>query len=238
MTGSLANLSGQQVALMLVQLVVVIGSIVFHEVCHGLMAYRLGDPTAKNSGRLTANPLKHLDPFGSVILPLLLMFTGSAVFAYAKPVPYNPAYFKNRDRGELLVAFAGPTANLALGCVGAIVMWIAYGIGGGGPAAAYDGRYWLYLVGYELAWINFVLFFFNILPIPPLDGSTIIGACLRGNAKAAFYRIKNSAMLVFMIVVLVLPYVFHWDPLGAYLRFTAGGIMSYVSPAFTYYVGL
>lgn len=238
MTGSLAHMSGAQIALMLIEFVVIIASVVTHEVCHGLVAYRLGDPTAKEAGRLTANPLKHLDPFGSVILPLILLASGSAIFAYAKPVPYNPAYFKDRNKGELLVAFAGPVSNLALGCVGALVMWLAYAIGAGEPAQEYDARYWLFLAGFALAWINFILFFFNILPIPPLDGSTVIGVLLPSGAKEKFFQFKNVSMLLFLILVLVVPYLFNWDPIGSYLDFTAGSLLDFVMPPFSYYGSL
>ena len=87
-------------------------AIVFHEVAHGFAASKLGDPTAKNRGRLSLNPLKHVDPFGTVLMPLLLLSLGGPVFGYAKPVPYNPMYFKDRRKGEAIVGLAGPCACL------------------------------------------------------------------------------------------------------------------------------
>ena len=96
-------------------------AIVCHEACHGFAAYKLGDPTAKRAGRLSFNPLKHIDPFGTVIMPLLLMAMNMPVFGYAKPVPYNPAYFKDPRKGDLIVGLAGPAANLVLAVLGAVV---------------------------------------------------------------------------------------------------------------------
>ena len=93
-------------------------AIVCHEACHGFAAYKLGDPTAKRAGRLSFNPLKHIDPFGTVIMPLLLMAMNMPVFGYAKPVPYNPAYFKDPRKGDLIVGLAGPAANLVLAVLG------------------------------------------------------------------------------------------------------------------------
>ena len=100
-------------------LVVLIPSIVFHEFMHGYAAYLLGDPTAKNAGRLTLNPIRSIDPFGTVLLPLLMFFGGGPIFGYARPVPYNPMYFKNLRQGEIIVGLAGPSANLALAAFGA-----------------------------------------------------------------------------------------------------------------------
>lgn len=96
-------------------------AIVFHEVAHGFAAYRLGDPTAKAAGRLTLNPLAHVDPFGSVILPLFMMIMGGPVFGYAKPVPYNPTFFKNKRTGDFIVGMAGPAANLLMALLGSAV---------------------------------------------------------------------------------------------------------------------
>ena len=96
-------------------------AIVFHEVMHGYAAYRLGDPTAKRAGRLSLNPLKHIDPFGTVLMPLMLMIMNMPVFGYAKPVPYNPSYFKDPRKGDLIVGLAGPSANLVMAILGAVV---------------------------------------------------------------------------------------------------------------------
>ena len=114
----------ERILIVLIELACIVFSIMVHEISHGYAAYRLGDPTAKRAGRLSLNPAKHLDPVGSVLLPLIMSFIGGPIFAYAKPVPYNPMYFKDRKRGELIVAFAGPASNLAQALVGAAICCI------------------------------------------------------------------------------------------------------------------
>ena len=104
-----------------------IPAIVLHEMSHGFAAYKLGDPTAKRAGRLSFNPLAHIDPFGTVIMPFLLMAMNMPVFGYAKPVPYNPAYFKDPRKGDLIVGLAGPAANLLLAVLAGVVAWVLYG---------------------------------------------------------------------------------------------------------------
>ena len=98
-------------------------AIVLHEMGHAFAAYKLGDPTAQKQGRLSFNPLKHIDPFGTVLMPLLLMAANMPIFGYAKPVPYNPRYFENPRKGDLIVGLAGPAANLLQAIVGVIVAW-------------------------------------------------------------------------------------------------------------------
>ena len=171
-------------------------AIVCHEACHGFAAYKLGDPTAKRAGRLSFNPLKHIDPFGTVIMPLLLMAMNMPVFGYAKPVPYNPAYFKDPRKGDLIVGLAGPAANLVLAVLGAVVYTLVI----------------LYLM------------FFNLLPIPPLDGSSIFAFFLPQKYLPQYYKVQRYAMPVFLIVVLLVPYVLHFNPIGIYLDATAGNV--------------
>ncbi len=233
---TLGHLSLADVALIAIRLMIVVASIVAHELCHGLAAYRLGDRTAKDAGRLTLNPLRHLDPFGSVLLPALMAFTGGPIFAYAKPVPYNPANFRNRRRDELLVALAGPAANLVLGVVGVLVMWVAYLVGAGDPVRLHDVRYWVYWFGYSVALINFVLFFFNIIPIPPLDGSSVIAALIPQRYMPVFYRVKSYSMLILIVIVFALPMVLNMDPIGAYFSVTSDRLLDALSPHLTYYV--
>ena len=141
-------------------------AIVFHEFAHGYIAYLLGDDTAKNAGRLTLNPIKHLDLFGSVILPVLLtILPGNFVLGWAKPVPYNPYNFKNKRLGELFVAAAGPLSNILLALVFGLIIRLAIYFN---YATAFIS---LALV---IVLVNLVLAIFNSLPIPPLDGSKIL----------------------------------------------------------------
>ena len=115
-------------------------SAMVHEVAHGWVAYKLGDPTAKNAGRLTLNPKAHLDPFGSIVLPLIMVLLKGPVFAYAKPVPYNPRNLRHPDRDEVLVAIAGPASNILQALIGALLFDILYPVL---PLSLYGPAYWL-----------------------------------------------------------------------------------------------
>lgn len=214
------------------QVLVVVLSVMAHELSHGLVAYRLGDPTAKRAGRLTLNPMCHLDPFGSVVLPAVMALSTGAVFGYAKPVPYNPSYFKRRRRDELLVAFAGPLANLVLGCVGAAIMWGAVQWGGGAPVTFAGPQWWALEVGRQVCLLNFILLFFNIIPVPPLDGSSLLAAVLPERLLGGFYRLKSYAMPALLLIVVVLPMTTGLDPFGWYLRHTAAYLADAVTPVF------
>lgn len=144
---------------------VLVMSIVIHEVSHGLAAMSQGDLTAKYQGRLTLNPLKHIDPFGSVILPLLFVLSGSnMVFGWAKPVPYNPYNLKNGRWSELWVALAGPLSNICIALIFGLVLRF---FGDSLPAATIQ-------ILSMVSLINLVLAIFNLVPLPPLDGSKIL----------------------------------------------------------------
>ncbi len=203
-------------------------AIVFHEVMHGFAAYKLGDPTAKKSGRLSLNPLKHIDPFGTVIMPLMLIAMNLPVFGYAKPVPYNPSYFKDPRKGDLIVGISGPAANFVLACAGAAVAAIMYFTMYPTLVQAYMAQsflyyfFWMYLPMFVM--INLYLMFFNLLPVPPLDGSSIFAFILPVKYLPKYYRIQQYAMPVFLLVVLVLPYILHFNPIGIYLDWTAGNV--------------
>ncbi len=148
-------------------------SAVIHEVSHGYMAGILGDPTAKYEGRLTLNPIKHLDPFGSVLLPIMSIFLSSQagipfVFAWAKPVPYNPYNLKNQRWGELLIAIAGPISNFIIAIIFALIIRV------GGLSLSQSFLY----ISQIVIIINLGLGIFNLIPIPPLDGSKVLFAFL------------------------------------------------------------
>ncbi len=144
-------------------------SVVIHEVSHGYMAYSLGDPTAKYEGRLTLNPLKHLDPFGSVILPLLLYITNAGfVFGWAKPVPYNPHNLRPGRWSEALVAIAGPLSNLSIALIFGLGLRVAVSQGYMNPAVI--------SITALIVFINILLMVFNLVPIAPLDGSKLLYA--------------------------------------------------------------
>lgn len=189
-------------------ILVLIMSIVIHEFAHGYMAYHLGDNTARLSGRLTLNPIKHLDPFGSVILPLLLYITtsGSFLVGWAKPVPYNPANLKNERKGTLLVSIAGILANLFIAIVFGLLIRLAiiYGISISSP---------FYKISSIIVIINLVLFLFNLIPIPPLDGSKILFSILSYKYRniELFLEKWGVFLLLFFIIFLwgkVVPFIF------------------------------
>ena len=203
----------------------------FHEAGHALAAWLLGDPTAKRAGRLSLNPAKHLDPVGSVLLPLIMSFIGGPIFAYAKPVPYNPMYFKDRKRGELIVAFAGPASNLAQALVGAAICCIVQAaVSPTMSMGMVEALIWVYRIGYYYCLINLVLLFFNIIPLPPLDGASIVTAFLTPAGMEKFYKVKQYSMFILLALLFLVPMVTPWDPLGWYLKHTAYALLNVLVP--------
>jgi len=177
-------------------LVVLLFSVIIHELAHGYVAYSLGDPTAKYEGRLTLNPLKHLDPFGSIILPLLLFIAGSPfLFGWAKPVPINPYNFRDKKYGEIKVSIAGPLSNLVLAIVfGLILRFIPDAIIAVNPG-----------VGIALSYIvsiNIWLAIFNIIPVPPLDGSWILFTFLPARLESVKNFLKQYGVVILVLLIL------------------------------------
>lgn len=206
-----------------------IPAIVCHEVMHGFAAYKLGDPTAKRAGRLSLNPLKHIDPFGTVIMPLMLMMMHMPVFGYAKPVPYNPAYFKDPRKGDLIVGLAGPFANLGLAIIGAVIFTILAQVLPINLIVQNEVIYYLYTMYLPMfTLINLYLMFFNLLPIPPLDGSSIFAFFLPVKYLPKYYQVQRYAFPIFMIAVILVPYVLHVNPIGVYLDWTAGNLFDFL----------
>lgn len=203
-------------------------AIVFHEVAHGFAAYKLGDKTAKSHGRLSLNPLRHIDAFGTVILPALLMLAGGPVFGYAKPVPYNPRNFKDARTGDLIVGLAGPAANLFLAIAGAFIMFLMNAFITSTSSYVVVVIYALFLPIFIM--INLYLMFFNLLPIPPLDGSSIFAVLLPKKYLPQYYRIQQYALPIFLVVVFALPYFLHIDLIGLYLEVTAGNLGNLLIP--------
>lgn len=159
---------GMDIASALFFLAILLLSVILHEIAHGYMALSLGDPTAKNAGRLTLNPIPHIDPIGSIAVPLLLVLFGSPIlFGWAKPVPVNPYNLRDRKYGAAKVSFAGPGANLAIALFfGLLLRFFS------GPIAEILPGVIPLFVG--IVYLNLVLAIFNLLPIPPLDGSHIL----------------------------------------------------------------
>ena len=207
-------------------------AIVFHEVAHGLVAHALGDPTAKQAGRLTLNPMKHIDPFGTVILPLLMAMMQGPVFGYAKPVPYNPANLKNPRVGDMLVGLAGPAANLLMALLGAALMWLLLPMARAIIGAGDEGLFYYFYLWFlpQFTVINLYLMFFNLLPIPPLDGSSIFAILVPARHLGTYYAIERYAMPVFLIVAFVIPYATGFNPFSLYLNVTAGNLANFLLP--------
>ncbi len=185
--------------LALLSIVVLIFSVIIHEVSHGLMADRLGDPTARLQGRLTLNPLKHIDPIGSIIVPIITYFAGFT-FGWAKPVPYNPYNLKNRRIGEFLIAFAGPASNILIALVfGLIIRYVVYDIGLVSPNVIS----FIQVASYVVV-INIVLAVFNLIPLPPLDGSKLLFSILPVQYSRTRLMLERYAPIGILIVVLFL----------------------------------
>ena len=188
-----------EVAVWLIPLVI---AIVFHEVAHGLVARSLGDPTAQERGRLTLNPIKHIDPFGTVILPLLLAISHAPVFGWAKPVPVNYARLGNPRRDMVLVALAGPGMNLLLAVVGAMVL-AATLAWSSDPNSLTTGL--IAANALNFIFINIFLGVFNLLPVPPFDGGHVVEGLLPAPLAIRFRQIGRYSLLVLMLLLLVLP---------------------------------
>ncbi len=170
-----------------VSIVVFLIVIVIHELAHGWVAYFLGDNTAKDAGRLTLNPLAHMDPVGTVVLPILLiMMRSPVVFGWAKPVPVNPANFSEPKKGMLLTSLAGPASNLLLAIIFASIFKL-------GLFAPYTVP-WLFLL-YGII-ISLVLGIFNLIPVPPLDGSNILLAVLPDNIAVSYARLERYGFII------------------------------------------
>ena len=185
----------QQVAVSAIPLVL---AITFHEAAHGYVAYRLGDPTAKMLGRVTLNPIKHIDPFGTIILPLLLMIFGGIIIGYAKPVPIGVRNFKDPRRDMAITGFAGPLTNIVLALLSA---WILNGLivlQGVMPESLFAPLY--AMVRFSIR-INIILAALNLLPVPPLDGGRVLAGILPRDLAHHLDRIEPYGMIIVIILL-------------------------------------
>jgi Zn-dependent protease len=192
-----------QAAALIIPLII---AIVFHEVAHGWTARALGDPTAAELGRLSLNPLRHVDPFGTVILPGLLKLSGLPVFGWAKPVPVIKQRLRNPRRDMMLVAVAGPGSNLVMALIGAVALGLFIPEGGDLQQLSGAGNFLLLnLVNFLL--LNIFLAVFNLLPIPPFDGGHIVEGLLPHALAERFAALHRQALLVMIGLLVILPMV-------------------------------
>lgn len=207
---------GLDIESLLISALAVIIGIVIHESAHALAAYALGDKTARSRGRVSLNPLKHIDPFGTILLPLFMIVAGGPVFAFAKPVPIYLGNLKHPKRDELLISLAGPASNIVLACLGALLL-----------SGVVNGSVWATAAGSIVAefaltfiFVNLSLAFFNLIPLPPLDGSSILVPFLKGEALNTYYRIQQYAMPILIVVLYLLPMLTGIDLIDIYFDFT------------------
>ena len=174
-------------------------SVIVHEVAHGWMAERWGDPTARMLGRITLNPLPHIDPIGSIFVPALLLMSGSGViFGWAKPVPVTPENFRDRKLGDIAVSLAGPGSNVLIALGLTVLLAVT-----GAVLAEIPRTIWL-LCSYGI-FLNLILAVFNLIPVPPLDGSHVVAALLPPRLAYAYRSIGQVGMLVLLAALFLLP---------------------------------
>ncbi len=193
-------------------------AIVFHEVAHGWMARLLGDPTAAEANRLSLNPLRHVDPIGTVVLPGILALVHAPVFGWAKPVPVDKWRLRNPRSGMMLVAAAGPATNLVMAGVGAVLLGLLLrSYGGEQEPAGAIAFITANLLNFLL--INIFLALFNLLPIPPFDGSHIVEGLLPRPAAEVYHRFRRYGFTLVLLLLVVLPsFIPGFDLVGRYVQ--------------------
>jgi len=191
------------------QVIVLIFLIMIHEVSHGLMAYRLGDNTAKEMGRLTLNPIKHLEFFGSFLVPFIFIITGSSfILGWAKPVPFNPYNLKNPKRDGALIALAGPVSNFLIAVIFGLIVRLMAAFT---PIVSSPILLNIYSLLNIVVFVSVLLAFFNLIPIPPFDGSRIVFAFLSGKAERFWLQLERYGTLLIILLLF-------------------GGMLSFLSP--------
>lgn len=183
----------------ILSLIIIIYSAILHEIAHGLVAYRLGDPTAKLLGRLTLNPIKHIDPFMSIIFPLLLLLSSSPIlFGGAKPVPIDPFNFKEGRKDLAISALAGPLTNLFLAVLAGLIIHTVY------PQTAFWEVASSGIIGFiltQIVNINLLLAIFNLIPIPPLDGSKVFAMLLPKKEASTYLALESIGMFILFFLL-------------------------------------
>ena len=193
-------------------------SIILHEVSHGAVAFLFGDTTARDAGRLSLNPVKHIDPFGSLILPAIMVLSGFGAFGYAKPVPVQPSRMRNPRNHGLLTSLAGPATNLVIAAAATLLLrlFLPHEIAllkvGVFPAS------WAARVLFVLGFGNVILAAFNLIPLPPLDGSAVFERLMPRQWWPQYLRFRQYSMLIVFGFLFILPSVTGLDPVGRLFR--------------------
>ncbi|MEE8439251.1 MAG: site-2 protease family protein [Micropepsaceae bacterium] len=200
-------------------------AITFHEAAHGYVAHALGDDTAEREGRLTLNPLSHIDPWGTLLLPAILLLTLGIAFGYAKPIPVDTDKLRNPKRDMALVAAAGPLTNIALAIAIALLLAATRGV-------TEDYPLWRATLHASIV-LNFILAFLNTIPLPPLDASKVVAAMLPRAISGAYWWAEPYGYLIVVLVFLVVPYA---SPRLGYSIDTAGYFL--IRPAYGLTEGL
>ena len=186
-----------------------IPAVILHEVSHGVMAYWCGDDTAKVAGRLTLNPIKHVDPIGSIVLPVVLAITGAPIFGWAKPVPVSLNRLRHPRNQAVLVGLVGPATNILLAAAAGLAFHLLVGhypppLTISGSSGVYDPSTFALVMQclFYFGIVNIILATFNLIPIPPLDGSALLERLLPVSMLDGYYRIRSGLILLVMFVVL------------------------------------
>lgn len=179
-----------------VWIVPVLFAITLHEAAHGWVAYKLGDPTAKSRGRITINPIKHIDPMGTVVVPILLATLSGFVIGWAKPVPVEPRYFKSPLLDMALVAVAGPASNFVMAC-----FWAFFIVTVDAALNPSSTLSFLADVGEKGIYINIILMVLNLLPIPPLDGGRVVAGILPPSLAIPFMQLERFGMIIILLLL-------------------------------------
>lgn len=195
-------------------------AIVFHEVAHGWAARFLGDPTARDLRRLSFNPIRHVDPVGTVLLPLGLAVAGAPVFGWAKPVPVDARRLRDPRWGMVLVALAGPGMNLALALIAAIAIGVIGPMAGGSVGAFVTANLFNFIL------VNVFLALFNLLPIPPLDGSHVLEGVLPRPLAMRYAQLARYGLLIVILLIVVVPMVFKTNPLASIIMPPAEAVVA------------
>jgi len=216
---------------LIIVLAVVFSSMVLHELMHGLTAYWLGDTTAKEHGRLTLNPIKHIDPFLTILLPVMMVIAsgfvgGMPIFGGAKPVPFRPDRVKGREWGAALVGIVGPLTNLLLAFICFAIAWFSGILSVENGVIVYASGIVAQILMAGLL-VNLGFFAFNILPIPPLDGSRLLYAVAPAGVQRVMMTIESAGLMVIFVIVLLLS-----QPLGSVLSEIISAILKFFTMIF------